>query len=74
LFKKSKEPLPVPKEKLQLLQMGSFFGVKLYSDEFKNYPDRFPVGKGKIFKLWLAMVRTGKKMTTGDFMEALPDF
>jgi hypothetical protein len=53
--------------------MGTFYGTKLYSDEFKNYPDRFPVSRVKLFNLWLSMVRNKKKMTTGEFMEAFPD-
>lgn len=74
MFKKSKEVLPFPKEKLQLLQMGTFFGVNLYSDEFKDYPDRFPISRIKLFNIWLSMVRNGKKMSTGDFIQSFPEY
>jgi len=74
LFRKSVTALPAPKEKLQLLQMGTFYGVKLYSDEFKDYPNRFPISRVKLFKLWLGLVRTKHRMTSGEFIEAFPEY
>ena len=54
--------------------MGTFYNVKLYTDEFKAYPDRFKIGKERIIKLWLGLVKRRGYMTSGELIEALPDY
>jgi hypothetical protein len=46
----------------------------LYSDEFKVYPDSFKFEKSRIFKMWLNLVRNSDSMTSGEYMEAFPDY
>ena len=50
--------------------MGMFHGVKIYSDHFTVYPDRFNLNRKRIFKLWLTLVKIKGRMTTPEFIEA----
>ena len=61
------------KDKLMLLQMGTFFSVRLISDHFNVYPDRFRIGRQTQYRLWLNLVRKRGLLTNEEFKEVFPN-
>jgi hypothetical protein len=59
-------------EKLKLIQMGTFMGVKLFKDKFKKVPAKIDIGHKNRYQLWFTLVRQLKVMTNEEFKEAFP--
>jgi hypothetical protein len=53
--------------------MGSFYGLKMYIDKFKNYPQRFKIGKAKVWKIYILYVLKLKLISMQDFAETFPE-
>jgi hypothetical protein len=66
---------PAIKDKLMLIQMGTFYNVKLFKDDFAKhgYPARFGINKHRSYQLWLSLVRQKHVLSNADYIAAMPD-
>jgi hypothetical protein len=53
--------------------MGTFYGLKMYIDKFKKYPQRFKIGKARVWKIYILYVLKLKLISMQDFAETFPE-
>ena len=61
------------KEKLQLLQMSTYQGQKLFKDACKGSPNNLNINKHMQYKLWIELVRQKGVLSNEDYIEIFPN-